>query len=73
MALSDISEIASDIQYVPLQTIDSSLISRIDKVVIQGENIYVNNWGNYRDTKRKTIKSLKNIIYSIDREPNFIE
>lgn len=45
MTLSNLSEIASDIQYIPLQTVDSSLISRIDKVVIQGNNIYVNNGG----------------------------
>ena len=45
MTLSNLSEIASDIQYIPLQTIDSSLISRIDKVVIQGDKIYVNNRG----------------------------
>jgi hypothetical protein len=42
MTLSNLSEIASEIQYIPLQTIDSSLISRIDKVVIQGDKIYVN-------------------------------
>lgn len=45
MTLSNLSEIASDIQYIRLQTIDSSLISRIDKVVITGDNIYVNNRG----------------------------
>ncbi len=45
VTLSNLSEIASDIQYIPLQTIDSSLISRIDKVVIQGDKIYVNNRG----------------------------
>lgn len=45
MTLSNLSEIASDIQYIPLQTIDSSLISRIDKVVITDDNIYVNNRG----------------------------
>jgi hypothetical protein len=45
MTLSNLSEIASDIQYIRLQTIDSSLISRIDKVVITGDKIYVNNRG----------------------------
>lgn len=45
LTLSNLSEIASDIQYIPLQTIDSSLLSRIDKVVIQGDNIYINDSG----------------------------
>lgn len=45
MNLTNLSEIASDIQFIPLQTIDSSLISRIDKVVIQGNIIYINNRG----------------------------
>ncbi|MBW6479730.1 MAG: 6-bladed beta-propeller [Bacteroidales bacterium] len=45
MTLSDISEIASGIEYIPLQTTDSSLIGRIDKVVITEDNIYVNNRG----------------------------
>lgn len=43
MTLSNISGIASDIKYIPLQTIDSSLISRIEKVVITDDNIYINN------------------------------
>jgi hypothetical protein len=45
MTLSSLSEIASNIEYLPLQTTDSSLISRIDKVVITNYNIYVNNRG----------------------------
>lgn len=45
MTLSNLSEIASDIEYIPLQTIESSLISSIDKVVITDDNIYVNNRG----------------------------
>ena len=45
MTLSNLSEIASDIEYIPLQTLESSLISRIEKVVITDDNIYVNNRG----------------------------
>jgi hypothetical protein len=43
ITLSNLSEIASDIEYIPLQTKDSSLIGRIDKVVITDNYIYVKN------------------------------
>lgn len=45
LTISNISEIASDIQYIPLQTNKNSLINRIDKVVITDNKIYLNNRG----------------------------
>jgi hypothetical protein len=44
--ISDLSDIASNIDYIPLQTINNSLISRIDKVIITEDKIYLNNRGN---------------------------
>jgi hypothetical protein len=39
--ISDISEIASEIEYIPLETNENTLIRSIDKVIIHENNIYV--------------------------------
>ncbi len=43
--ISNLSDIASDIEYIPLQTIGNSLISRVDKVILTQDKIYLNNRG----------------------------
>lgn len=42
-SITNISDIASDVEYIPFQTIDNSLIRSIDKVVVIEDRIYVKN------------------------------
>jgi len=43
--LTNLSEIASNIEYIPLQTIEGSLIGLIDKVIITDDKIYISDSG----------------------------
>jgi hypothetical protein len=42
--ISNLSEIASDVEYIPLETSENSMIKFISKVIFRGNNIYIKSY-----------------------------